>query len=358
MNNILDSQIRREAQLQRFATYMVNQYINPAVEDLQRELPTMLVGYEDLNRTEQNQLFARIRQLTREKWGGIWVGVDSEWPDLISEETAYQYDLYNDYAPETLVKIDEPERIKTKPMIVNNRAGVWSQFTKSNVDDTIKQVDFVVRRGAVEGLTLAEITKQLRGSYNRRTKSYSGGILDRQQRSRAETLARTGVSHYSNAARDAFADKNDDVIKQRIFFATLDERTTTICMSNHLKKWDIKDDKYPRLPLHFNERSVYLFKTEGFDPLNTTRRVRGGDSSGDVEFEEIKANVSAQTWLKRQPRWFVEESLGKERAKLFLDGNLSIKSMVDIYNKPLTLDQLKKTAAGEKAFRKSGLNDG
>ena len=42
MNNILDSQIRREAQLQRFATYMLNQYINPAVEDLQRELPIML----------------------------------------------------------------------------------------------------------------------------------------------------------------------------------------------------------------------------------------------------------------------------------------------------------------------------
>lgn len=357
-NNILDSQIRREAQLQRFASFMVREYVNPVVADLQREIPIRLIGFEDLNRTEQNQLFARIRQLTRESWGGIWVGVDTQWPELMESEADYQFDLYDDYAPETLVPLDDPKNARVPPMIVNDRAGTWAQFTAANVDDTVRQVDFVVRRGVTEGLTLAEITRELRGNYNRRTQTYSGGILDRQQRSRAESLVRTGVSHYTNAIRDDFAQQNDDVIQQRIFFATLDERTTTICMSNHLKRWDIDDDSYPRLPLHYNERSVYIFKTEGFDPLNTTRRVRGGDPGGDIDVKEIKANVSAQTWLKRQPRWFIEQTLGKTRAELFLDGNLSIKSMVDVYNQPLTLNQLRQTSAGERAYRKAGLNDG
>jgi hypothetical protein len=231
---------------------------------------------------------------------------------------------------------------------------VWTKFVAANITDTVRQVDGTVQRGIRDGLTTDEITKQLRGTYNRRTKQYSGGIITGKQARRAESLARTGVSYHTNAVRDRFAEENKDVLTERVFFATLDSRTTTICLSNHLRRWAIDDKTYPRLPLHYNERSVYILKTPGFDPLNTTRPAQTGEDDGVREFEQISAKVSADAWLKRQPRWFVEESLGVEKAKLFLDGNLSIKSMVDVSNRPLTLAELKDTAAGARAYRRAG----
>lgn len=358
MNHILDDMIRREAQLQRVATFMVNQYINPTAQQLSRDLPSLLIGYSDLNVTERAQLFSQIRQMTLDQWGGIWSSVDGDWSDIMSQEANFQYDLYDDFAPETLVQLDSVDFPLPK-MIVGSEssvtAGVWAQFVAANITDTVKQVDGTVQRGIRDGLTTDEITRQLRGTYNRRTKQYSGGIITGKQARRAEALARTGISHHTNAVRDRFAEENDDVITDRIFFATLDSRTTTICLSNHLRKWKIDDKEYPRLPLHYNERSVYIFKTVGLDPLSGNRPAKGGGKEvGTNNFEQVSAKVSAEAWLKRQPRWFVEESLGVERAKLFLNGNLSIKSMVDVSNRPLTLAELKDTAAGARAYRRAG----
>lgn len=358
MNHILDDTIRREAQLQRFASFMVKEYVNPTAQDLSREIPSLLIGYEDLDPRQQQALFSRIRQITEQSWGGIWAGVDGQWPELMQQEANFQYELYDDFAPETLVNIDA-NMVTIPPMVVGSasavQAGVWAQYVTNNISDTVRRVDGLVQRGVREGLTVDDMTRQLRGRYDRRTKEYKGGTLTGLQSKRAEALVRTGVSHHTNAVRDAFAEDNDDVVTARIFFATLDNRTTTICLSNHLREWKIDDKSYPRLPLHFNERSVYILKTKGLNPLDTTRRVKGGKPGDDEEydFETIKANVSSSTWLKRQPRWFIEESLGKERAKLFIDGGLDINSFVDITNRPLTLEELKNTAAGARAFRKS-----
>jgi len=63
-------------------------------------------------------------------------------------------------------------------------------------------------------------------------------------------------------------------------------------------------------------------------------------------------NITYGQWLKKQPRGFVEDTLGPTRAKLFLDGKLPIDRFTDRRGGELTLDQLKDrdSAAWRKAF--------
>lgn len=356
-DNVLDEMIRRDVQLQRVATSIKNKYITPTAQDIAAEVGKMLLGYEDLNAAEKRTLINDIKRYTSESWGGIWIGFSDEITPIMEDEGQFVLELYDDYTPDS-EELIAPKSLPPANAVMSTgtQAGVWSEFVAANIGDTVKAVNAVTQSGVRDGATVQQMINQLRGTYNRRTKQYENGILTGKQARRAESLVRTGVSHHVSGVRDRFAQDNKDVISKRVFFATLDNRTTTICLSNHLREWDVDDDSYPRLPLHFNERSVYVFRTRSFNPLSQTRPVQVGESDGKTEFEQVSAKLSASAWLKRQPRWFIEQTLGKTRAELFIDGNLDIKSMVDVQNKPLTIEQLKNTTKGARAFRK--VNDG
>jgi hypothetical protein len=51
---------------------------------------------------------------------------------------------------------------------------------------------------------------------------------------------------------------------------------------------------------------------------------------------------SYNEWLKTQPKSFVEDVLGKQKAKLYLDGGLPLDRFVDRAGNELTLEQLAK----------------
>lgn len=353
-DNILDEMIRREVQLQRFASMMVRDYVNPTAQQIGRELSSFLTGYEDLNMRQQRALIKEINDYVGRTWGGIWVGFDAQLDQLKQNEADFMVDLYDDFTPSNIQLAPvRPFPSMNLIMSVTSQAGVWANFTKANQTDTVRAVNAIVQGGIRNGETVQSMVSAVRGTYNRQTKTYSGGRLTGRQVKRAEALIRTGVNHHTNAVRDRFVKKNNNLLEKRIFFATLDDRTTTICFANHLREYDIDDEKYPRLPLHFNERSVYIFKPKGFDILNVTRPAKGGlQEEGKQQVEMIQSRTTAGTWLKRQPTWFVEQSLGKTRADLFLNGGLKIESMVDIQNRPLTLLQLAETTAGRRALNR------
>lgn len=56
----------------------------------------------------------------------------------------------------------------------------------------------------------------------------------------------------------------------------------------------------------------------------------------------VPAQTSYREWLKTQPREFVEDVLGKKRAKLFLEGKVDLDQFVDRNGAVLSLEQLAK----------------
>lgn len=385
-DTLLDSTIRRDAQLLRFATYLKGEHITPTVQQLARDIPKLLVNFDDLGKREQNALRKEIRELIGARMGGMFDSITDELHGMTKDESEFIFDLYDDFTTANFAALEAAIVTAAADAAVlsldsgkSKTVGLWAELVAENISGATKQVDNIVRDGFRGGRTLQEITQSIRGTYNRGTKRYSGGVLDTTT-SRAEALVRTGVSHYSNRAREEFQNKNKEIIPESVFFATLDNRTTTTCLHFHLTRWNNNDPNKPVLPLHFGERSVYLYAGDGIDPIEGTRSVTGGKASGQEEFEakqsrtdkkikykgrkdldifdieQVSAKVTSQQWLKRQPSWFIESTLGKTKAKLFIDGDLDIKRFTDLSGRPLTLDELKATAAGEKAFRRAGVD--
>lgn len=389
MTTLLDTTLRREAQLLRFGTYLKDEYIKPTFQELSKELPKMLTGFDELNKLERTKLAREVRKHVSTQMSAMFDDITGELHLLSDDEASFMLDLYDDYTTEAMKAVAASAVVSTADNALISlesggvaRTGVWSDFIKDNINTTARMVDGAVLKGFRDGETLQSITQTLRGSYNRGAKQYVGGILNGRATQYAETLARTGISHYANQARDKFAMLNDDILDSSVFFATLDNRTTTTCLGFHTNRYKNNDPKKPVLPLHYNERSIFLPAGPGIDPLEGNRPLVGGKHSKEAreEFglrqsrtdkkvkyrgrkdldvfsiEQVSAKVTSQTWLKRQPRWFVEDALGKQRAKLFLDGDLPIEKFTDLGGKPLTLAELRKTAAGEKAFRRAGLD--
>lgn len=382
-DTLLDSTIRRDAQLQRFGTYLKSEYVTPAMQGLARDIPKLLVNFDDLNKFEQKRLVKEVNELIQTKMGAMFESITDELHEMTDTESEFIFDLYDDFTELNFATVASAAVIKAADSAIlslekgaGRTVGLWSELVAENISGVTKEVDAIIRDGFRGGRTLQQMTQDLRGTYNRGTKKYMGGILDIKT-NQAEALIRTGVSHYSNRAREEFQNENSRLLPESVFFATLDNRTTTTCLSLHLTRWRNDDPKKPVLPLHFGERSVYLFAGQGIDPLEGTRPVIGGKVGASDEFEakqsrtdkkvkykgrkdldvfsvdQVSAKVTSQEWLKRQPEWFIESTLGKARAKLFLDGGLDIKKFTDITGSPLTLAELRQTADGEKAWRRA-----
>jgi len=236
------------------------------------------------------------------------------------------------------------------------KVGTWAEFVSENVTGYAAKVNNLVKAGYVNGATVGQMTSAVR--------QFNEG-LGKQQ---AESLARTGMRHYTESAREAMAQDNDDILQSRVYFATFDNRTTTGCAGLHLKEWALNDDSYVRIPRHFNCRSVYLMRVKGLpipdierpavgsgpdypEDAKKTPKYKGKRDIGKFKIEQVKADTSFGSWLRDQDEAFVVDTLGAKRAKLFLDGGLPIDRMSDAFGREISLAdlQVKERAAFERA---------
>jgi len=177
---------------------------------------------------------------------------------------------------------------------------------------------------------------------------YKDGLLSITKRG-ADAMVRTAVQHAASQARAETWKSNADLSTEYEFVATLDSRTTVQCRS--LDRRVFKIGKGPMPPLHIKCRSTTILKLPSeFDFLNkgATRASVNGPVPQDLSYYD---------WLKQQPEPFIREVLGRDRAKLFLDGGLSADRFaalqLDRNFQPLTLEQMK--ALEPLAFLKAGL---
>jgi hypothetical protein len=367
-DTIADALLRREVFLQRFASHLVNTNIDGTIQSFSKKLPSLLDEFgdaENLTLSERRAVSRLVTIQMRDDWRGMWIETTNSLDEMAMMDANYLGSIYEDIDD---INLSIPNQavltghINQSIMILTSgttaQAGVWTKYLKDNTDAAAKAINGAIWDGYTSGLTNQQISKQIRGTYNRNTKMYQGGILQGRVRAQADALVRTGTNHFSNQARDRTYQANADVLQDRILIATLDSRTTLLCRGRHLKSWDINDLNYPRLPFHFNERSVYVVKAKGIDALDGSIPSKGGklvDGKLVNSIKPIDADTTMDTWLRGQPKQFVVDSIGKSRAELFLKGKLPIEKFTDLTGRTLTLDQLKSVEANEKAFRLSGL---
>jgi len=191
-----------------------------------------------------------------------------------------------------------------------------------------------IRLGMVQGESTPELVRRIKGT---KAAQYKDGLLEIHRR-HAESIVRTVTNHTSNMAMQQTYKNNSKVVKNWIFTATLDGKTSLTCASLSGTVWPV--GKGPIPPRHVRCRSISAPEIATFRELgfNIDELPPGMRASKDGL---VRSDISFQDWLKGQDKATQVDILGKTRAELFRSGKVTIDRFVDDMGRVLTLDQLK-----------------
>jgi len=224
------------------------------------------------------------------------------------------------------ISLNTPSNAVLKQLVLastfqGHRMQTWMKgYSKSVQAGIAKQLKI----GVATGESLPAISKRLRKVLG--SKAHQ-----------AETLARTSVSNIVHDAREATFKANKKLIRKVQMVATLDDKTTLICINYDGKVFNVGEGDRP--PFHFNCRTTTVPVVTSWnefgvvDPPAFTRASMNG---------AVPAKTNYRQWLKRQSKATQIKVLGKTRAELYRSGRVKINKFVGKDYKPLSLKQLAK----------------
>lgn len=381
--SLLNDTASHELYLARLASGILNDKLYPAQESLYKQVRLLLLDAENItSRKQLTTLTKAVKLATQSAMTEAWTETTKELSEVAVYEAAFYAQLLGAYGA---VELSVPkaktitdyvdEALMSLQSGARSNVGTWSEFVANNVTSYANEYDNAIKAGYIERESMGQTAKRIR--------AVTDGLLRRE----VETLARTGMQHYAIQARDAMANDNLDIIDRRYYNTVFDNRRTLLCASRHAKTWKMDDESYPALPAHYGCRSSWLFLLKGQTELPSTRAAVGGRDTAEAKrlFEEkqarlaalrdkraeeradgkvtpetasqvrykgkadanifkpgqIDANIGVDTWLRDQPQWYVEDTLGKTKAKLFMSGEYKLDRFVDATGRSLTIAELK-----------------
>lgn len=204
---------------------------------------------------------------------------------------------------------------------------------------TVRRMRRVLQRGMMEERDIGWIVRQVRGG------SGVKGIWQATRRE-AEAVVRTAVTHTATQSALLTYRTNRRVTKQGQYVATLDSRTTDICLSLDGKVFDWDDATAPWPPNHMNCRSSQVpivdWEGLGLEPPDESERFA---RTADGKRTQVPGSWNAGKWLREQPAGYQDEILGPRRAKLFRDGKITLDDLVRGDRSVVTLAELERKVA-------------
>jgi SPP1 gp7 family putative phage head morphogenesis protein len=358
-------------------------------EEIRRRLDQFTSPGRTLRRADRERmakLLERIRELRKEVYVAIDAEVRQQMIELASYEVGFQARAIQGVVPIALEL--------NMPTAGALRAGLFSrpfagkimrQWARSLQQTEYRRLESAIRMGFLEGETTDQIVRRIRGT---RANRFRDGILQASRRD-AEAMARTALNHTANAAREELFDANANIISGLIWIATLDGRTTPVCMARDGQVFPTTSG--PRPPAHWNCRSAMAPVLNGLaivgnrpyviDKRNPTKRLadfraqakeQAGDrwrnmtaqqrnqAIGSIRTQWVEKNIGRvpattnyQEWLSRQSVATQNDVLGKTRAQLFRRGDLKLPDFVDRSGRQYTIQELRQREA--EAFERAGL---
>lgn len=307
-----------------------------------KRLDAVLSGVWELNESAYRQLATRNAR---------------EMLALTKAELDFQKTMFDSLLPEGVPRVGLPgaDRVYAATNARPLQGRLMSKWWGSLASGRKNRIELSLRSGYVQGLTVDEMIRTLRGT---RAQNYSDGLLQI-DRNHAEAVVRTAVSHTAQVARAQFYERNSDLIKEEQWISTLDNRTTDLCIARDGKRYTAGLKHEPighKLPwlegpgaIHWQCRSVSVpvidaAETLGLDLPPLERASMNGVSAPGTTYKE---------WLAAQPVNIQDDVLGKTRGKLFREGKLPLDKFFNDKGELLTLEQLREKDSA--AFRKAGV---
>lgn len=356
-DRLADLAIGHQIYLQRYGGGVARKIIallNRVDADLHAQLVAALERLPPESFTVQrlDQLLVGVQRLNADVYRDAGIELDRALMELAGYEASWQHRAIQSALPAVVA---EKLTLNTITATQAHAAAMARPFQGKLLSEALAGIEQArayrirdtIRMGFVEGLTIDQMVRRLRGT---KARGYGDGLLEIDRRG-AEALVRTAVNHTANYARQAMFEANADLISEWEFLSVLDGRTTLTCLGLSGKTFKLGTGPQP--PRHWGCRSTAvpvlksawealgLSKSE-IDP--GTQASMNGQVAGDISYGQ---------WLKSKSAAFQDEVLGPERGKLFRKGGLTVDRFTDQRGKVYTLDELRKRDAD--AFEKAGM---
>lgn len=192
--------------------------------------------------------------------------------------------------------------------------------------------------GIMEGESTDQLIRRVRG---RKENGFKDGIMQGASSKSVGAFVITAVNQISNRAYFATYAANDHITEEYEYVATLDDRTSLICMSLDGRVYKYKDPKRKMPPQHPRCRSVIVpvIKWKGLGlkpPGEGSRAAKGGP---------VRSSVDYPAWLVQQPAAVQNKVLGIGRAVLFRSGKARIRDFVRDNGTLINIDELRRRLA-------------
>jgi SPP1 gp7 family putative phage head morphogenesis protein len=363
---LFDATVRHAVLLEKLKSNEVAKFA-PFLKELDRKIREKLSDPDitEYNRKRQEKLLDQIDSLLLAIFSRFTDQLQLDLVDLAVYEAQFEASSLNNAAAVATASVEAAvtfeavlpslaaikAAITTNPLSVRGTDGgkLLASFIEGWTQTERQRVVGAIRQGFFEGQTTTQIIQAIRGT---KALNYKDGILDITNRN-ADAVVRTSIQHVAQQARNETLKANSDVVTGIEIVATLDSSTTQICRSMDGRIFPV--DSGPRPPFHVRCRTttVPITKFSKLFSQGATRSSKGADGG-----KQVSASETYYSWLKKQPREFIEQALGKSRAKLFIDGGLSAERFselqLDRNFQPLTLAELK--VLEPLAFARAGLD--
>lgn len=288
-----------------------------------------------------DQIKAILDAVYEDEWGVLKVELD----DLAEYTADYIGEMMERRLPSLGMNLPSAEVLHAAVYSRPFQGRIMKDWFDDLPRDAFQRLERAIKQGMIEGLSLADMLKEVRGT---RANGYRDGINGISARA-AEVTIKTAVSHISNAAADRTYQNNAQYLRGVQWVSVLDSRTTVICASRDGKIYPV--DKGPRPPAHPRCRSTItpVLKSQGQLPQEKLSEVERAKLDG-----QPPTDLTFGAWLRRQPVSVQNEVLGKAKATLFRKGELPIDRFTTKMGREYTLDELKRRNAD--AWEKAGLD--
>lgn len=313
--------------------------VDQILKDLEKELRALLESksLSGAERAELKALVAEAESAIHPAYAAAAQSVDTHALAVIVAEKTVE--AMGTFPVSALLPSVERLASLTKDVLIDGAPS--SAWWERQAEDTAFKFAAQVRQGVVNGETNERIVQRIVG------KRGEPGIMEVSRRN-ARTLVHSSVMTAANDARLATFRKNDRLINGVRWLATLDSHTCVQCAALDNAAWDLDGQpiqatkfEFQSPPAHFSCRCVLspIPKTFRDIGLNIDEPAEGTRASSEGP---IPASTTFDEFLKRQSPAFINKTLGKERAALFLAGKITLRDLISGTGRELTLDQLRK----------------
>lgn len=362
-----DALVRRQTYLASFSQGLsddIVRLLDATEKDVRLALADRLATLEgrdfsNATHARLNTLANTIEKIRRDAFDGAAEMWDENMRALASAEADFLNSSFKDYAPvvlDTVLPTAEllSALVDTQPL----QGRVLAEWAEKLAEADRVRIEGALRIGVAQGEATDDIIRRVIG-----TGALNGadGVTEITRRDVA-SITQTAISTIAGEARQAYYGANDDIIKEEVYAATLDSRTTPECQALDGQKFPIGVGPQP--PIHWNCRSTRVPVIDGDaignrpatsateDELEGLSRAERAERVAELT-GQVPAATTYQEWLGRQSDSFVDDVLGPSRAALFRDGDLPLTRFVNRNGRTYTLDELR--AREPDAFRRAGI---